>query len=470
MKLLDKTKKVFDLALALGADVLFSRTLKSSPDGRQVIGDEVATPFAQPVMPTDGEELAEGQPTGLAGALAQAVAQAKGARLVPIISAREMVYAILAIPEAAADELADSVALQIEALLPLDEEECASSFEVIGLLDGQLIVFAAVVPLHNLEPWQTAIESAGSCVIGRMGATILCWYRGILEATADLKHGRHLVVVRSLAETLLLVIDGGVLIGARGLSAGDTPAAFNRELMVVMANVEMAFGAKAMADTYLFEAQPDPAIAQSLELLVGQPVVSDTLLGLELCTQGLALRITEHPALDLTPKAWRDAERARRAKRIMIATGASLAVAWLGCAATLVFLPWYYQHKTQQTYAAIKAHAPAYERVMSLRERIDLVDRYNVRTHSVLEMLRLVAMVKPQEMIFASFNFRQHQNLRISGTTALPADVYTFKDALEKDERITAVRITRLAMDGKTRRQRFDVDITFDAINQEVSQ
>ena len=76
-------------------------------------------------------------------------------------------------------------------------------------------------------------------------------------------------------------------------------------------------------------------------------------------------------------------------------------------------------------------------------------------------MLRLVCAAKAADMTFLSMTYRQKQSLRLTGLCEDTSSVYTFKETIQKDERIREVRINRLAQDAKTRQQRFDIDIIF---------
>ena len=186
-----------------------------------------------------------------------------------------------------------------------------------------------------------------------------------------------------------------------------------------------------------------------------------------LLQQGLRLRAEEGATFDLTPQAWRDEAKAARQRRLMVAAGSVLGVLWVLGAATLFLLPRIYAQRAKLTQKRLDAQRAAYEEVLDLRERVSLIERYQDRAFSALEMLRLLCEAKAEGMVFLSMTYRQKQTLRLTGTTEATADVYAFKEALQKDARVREVRINRLVQDGKTRKQRFDVEILF-AVEEET--
>lgn len=452
------------LAVVQGQRMLFARVLKRNNKVNFDIGTEEAYPYPiiePPIDATFDTVTEEVETYPLVDALKAALAKSGCTNLVPIIPSYHSVYNIFTIPEAAQDDLHESVALHVEELSPFDEDESATGFEVLGIYAGQIVIFGAAVPLLHLTDWYQAIVANNRPHVGRIGSTLLCWYRGILAAYPATQEGRCVLIVHTDAETVVLVVDQGTLIGARGLETGYTQQDFNRELLIGMTNAELTFGPKDLKMCYCFEVAPDEAFHTAITGLLGCEITSEILEGYTLCTSGLALRITEHPALDLTPKQWRQEEHQRKAKRLMTIISIIVGIIWLACAGALWGIPAYYEMRTNSMNQAIKDHQRAYRDVLGLRDRIDLIERYTKRDYSSLEILRLVCQAKASEIIFSSFNFRQKQNVRISGTAAMAEEVYSFKDALEKDARIQSVRITRLVRDGRTSRQRFDLEILF---------
>ncbi|MBR4946464.1 MAG: hypothetical protein IKZ27_05700, partial [Kiritimatiellae bacterium] len=175
----------------------------------------------------------------------------------------------------------------------------------------------------------------------------------------------------------------------------------------------------------------------------------------------LQQRASAGKTFDLTPQSWRDEARAKRNKRVLGVFAVFFGLIWSAAALALFLLPRYYALQAKETALRIQAHRNAYNDVVGLQERVDLILRYQNRRYSALEMLRLVCAAKAEDMTFLSISYRQKQSLRLTGNCNETASVYAFKEAVQKDGRIQEVRIDRLAQDAKTRQQRFDIDILF---------
>ena len=192
-----------------------------------------------------------------------------------------------------------------------------------------------------------------------------------------------------------------------------------------------------------------------------------------LLQRGLRLRAEEGAAFDLTPQAWRDEAKATRQRKLLIVGGSVLGVAWLLCALYLFLMPKIYGKLADDVAARLDAQHAAYMEVLALRDRVDLIRRYEDHSRSALEMLRLLCQEKAENVIFQSFTYNRDTSVRVVGLADDTSDVYGLKDALQKDRgpngetRIAAVNINRLTQDPKTRRQRFDIEILFPVPSEE---
>ena len=174
-----------------------------------------------------------------------------------------------------------------------------------------------------------------------------------------------------------------------------------------------------------------------------------------------------------TPQAWRDEAKATRQRKLLVVGGSVLGVAWLLCALYLFLMPKIYGKLADDVAARLDAQHAAYMEVLALRDRVDLIRRYEDHSRSALEMLRLLCQEKAENVIFQSFTYNRDTSVRVVGLADDTSDVYGLKDALQKDRgpngetRIAAVNINRLTQDPKTRRQRFDIEILFPVPSEE---
>lgn len=387
----------------------------------------------------------------------------------PAVPTFGTVYARLTLPAEAADTATEALGLQAEALSPFEEGTYAVGIEPLGAHGEEAAYWVAVASDLSLDdPWHDWLATRGLLGKLRLDLTGFGWWRGMLARRPALAKGRWLAALRTGQEQLLLLLEEGKPREMRALPPEAPDGDFARETMLALAQAAMA-GGGAPEGAVLFA--KEPAAGAPLQEVLGQapdfePLASDEAAE-ALLQQGLRLRAEEGATFDLTPQAWRDEAKAARQRRLMVAAGSVLGVLWVLGAATLFLLPRIYAQRAKLTQKRLDAQRAAYEEVLDLRERVSLIERYQDRAFSALEMLRLLCEAKAEGMVFLSMTYRQKQTLRLTGTTEATADVYAFKEALQKDARVREVRINRLVQDGKTRKQRFDVEILF-AVEEET--
>lgn len=383
---------------------------------------------------------------------------------VPAVVTVGTVYALLTLPAETAETLAETIQLQAEALSPFDEGEYATGYEVLRRGEQEWDVLVAVASDLSLDdPWHDWLQSRGVVGSVRLDLTLLGWLRVLASRTPAVMQGTHLVTIRAAGEQIILLMHDGLPRVVRALPP-ETPAAdFLREVMLVLTRAALSGDRLAPETVFSLTAQPDsePSLAELTGLTPEVQALSEDEAA-ALLRSGLAARATDPSAtFDLTPTAWLEEAKAKKQRRALFATGSVLAVVWLLAALTLFLLPKIYSRLSANVLAQVTAQHAAYQEVLDLRERVTLIERYQDRQYSALELLRLVCAAKAQNVTFLSFTYRQKQTLKISGLADDTSDVYSFKENLQKDPRIVEVKITRLAQDAKTRRQRFDVELLF---------
>lgn len=380
------------------------------------------------------------------------------------------VYARFSLPAEAADTAEEALRLQAETLSPFEEGAYAMGVEPLGQRGEEAEYLVAVASDASLDGlWHDWLAARGLLGRLRLDLSGLGWLRGMLERRPALAEGCWLAALRAGQEQLILLLREGRPLEMRALPPEAADADFARETTLALAQAAMA-GVRAPEGAVLFAKNPEAG--EPLREVLGQEPTFEPLGDDEaaeaLLQRGLRLRAEEGATFDLTPQAWRDEAKAARQRRMMLAAGSALGALWLLGAATLFLLPKAYAHRAKVAQTRLDAQHAAYEEVLDLRERVSLIERYQDRSFSALEMLRLLCEAKAEGMVFLSLTYRQKQALRLAGTTEATADVYAFKDALQKDPRVREVRINRLVQDGKTRKQRFDVEILF-AVEEETA-
>ena len=370
----------------------------------------------------------------------------------------------LVLPIEAEETLAETVSLETAALSPFDEGAYATGWEIVQRTPETLTLWVAMAATDTLDArWHDALRAEGKLAKVRIDLTLFAWLRLLPEFAPEVARAHTLVLVRTAREQLLLLLHEGVLEAARALPGATADGDLAREITLLLSRsaLEGICGA------------PDALVCLVPTPEAAQPAVAAT--GLEAHVVALDEAAAEARLIaaldaraegaqggcDLTPEAWREEARALQRKRRLCLGGTLLGCIWLLCALTLFLLPRVYRKFADDVAQQIRTQHRAYQAVQELRERVALIERYQDRSNSALEMLRLLCEVKPKPMLFLSLNYRQKQQLKVSGLTDDSSDVYAFKEALQRDPRLAEIKITRLNQDPKTRKQRFDIDITF---------
>lgn len=379
----------------------------------------------------------------------------------PYVPTYRAMTGILAFPEETADALDEAVRLQAETISPFEEGEAAVGYETVGHRNGELWVMLVIVPVMAMaEQWHGTLTDRRLIGGVRIDLSALAWCRALRNLKPELTGGNRLVIVRVKEEQLLMLLHDGAVTAIRSLAPEADDAELRREALLLMAKAAISGADGAPQSAHCFT--DSDATADGLADTVG---LTPETVRLEdpdaLLQEGLRLREAEGATLDLTPETWIAEARAAAALRRLKAVGIGAAGLWLLCAATLFILPRYYAAKADDIEARLASHSAAYAEVLDLQRRVQLIARYQDRSLSALEMLRLICEDLSEGMTFMNFNYRQGQYIRVSGTTPSTADVYALKDRLQKDVRIAEVKITRLVQEPKTGLQRFDVEILF---------
>ncbi len=388
----------------------------------------------------------------------------------PAVLTYQAVLARLTLPTEAVDGAKEALRLEAEALSPFEEGAYAVGIEPLeGSAEGASYWVAVASNEALGEAWYEPLKRRGALGSTRLDLTVFGWLCGLLARRKALRKGHWMVAIRVAQEQLIVLLNEGTPYELRALPPEASDGDFAREAMLLLAQASLA--GRGLPQGAVCVAVSREA-AEPLTGLMEQPPEVELLDSDEaadlLLQQGLRTRAERGATFDLTPQAWRDEARATRQRHLMVLVGSLVGVLWLAAAAVLFFLPHYYDHQAKIVEKRLGAQRTAYEAVLDLRERVNLIERYQDRSFSALEMLRLVCAVKAEGMVFLSMTYRQKQTLRFTGTAEATADVYALKDALQKDDRIREVRINRLVQDAKSRKQRFDVELLFVTAEEEM--
>ncbi len=391
----------------------------------------------------------------------------------PAVPTFDTVCARLSLPIEAEETLADAARLEAEALSPFEEGLYTFSYEVLRRGPESLDVLVAAAADATLDArGHDRLAAAGLLGKVRLDLSALAWARALVDRRPDLAQGLRPVLLCAPDERLLMVLEGGAPLEIRAFATDVPDDVLARQATLLLARLGMDGRAGELGAGLCCAAAPEAA-GPLREALGAEPAFEPIGDAEALLQRGLRLRAEEGAAFDLTPQAWRDEARATRQRRLFIAGGSALGVVWLLCALALFLVPRVYGKLADDVGDRLRAQQAAYEEVLALRDRVDLIRRYEDHSRSALEMLRLLCQEKAENVIFLSFTYNRDTSVRVTGLADDTSDVYGLKDALQKDRgpdgaaRIAAVNINRLTQDPKTRRQRFDIEILFPVPSEE---
>lgn len=467
------------IAVTVGEGMLCAQRLRKDRD-KWMAGKEAAWPMTDERRALAAEEQPQGeegplseneafekvQPPSLSETLQKALTDLGGTGVALAVNTDQVICTIFKVPLAARDDLRDIALLEMDKLSPFDDDEHTIGFEVLGETADDLIVFAAAVPFASLAGWEGALIDTRTGIV-RVDVSILAWWRGLIQEGLT-GSGRQVVLVTSRAETDILILDDGIPIVTRGIGSDLAPEDFTREILFSCLNAEVDFGPKPIETCHVFtlcqlENETFEAIAQATQCPAPEVTVLDSFTA---CTRGLALRTIEGAPLDLTPPHWLAREKEAATKKKMLIFSAIAGGIWLLITIILFSGPAIYRHLTARTNNRANLERGQYNAVVQLKDRVEMLERYTNSDRSVLEVLRALIGDMPEGIVFSSITYRHDQGLRFSGDSPTTAEVYALKDLLDNSGTYAEVKISQLAVERRTQRQRFDIEANFKGLEE----
>ncbi len=361
------------------------------------------------------------------------------------VSTSRLILRTSRFPSTDGDEIASMSLNQMEkdAPLPLDEMVC--SFEVLSTDETSSLVLSAGTPVSCVEEISaTAGVSPGR--VERVDALFL----GILKTLLDKKVVggmlREVIVAEEGSSMTLAILDSGKPISIRSmgdLASLNTGSLLNTTLLALM-QTQQDHG---KADLTRFVCFSDSLQLQSAVATVadarGCAVKHVSPKSFPPAAYGVALRTVDGAAMNLFPEGWRTklAEgKFRRTYRYSLLAGAAL---WLLTAGWIYGWPLILDQRVKSLNAVVKRLEPDESKVVDLRNRISIIDRYSDRTFSPMEALLEVAVNQPQGIDLSSFRFNGAKNQTlVEGRSRVPTLVYDFMDRLKTSKIFREVKLS----------------------------
>lgn len=414
---------------------------------------------------------------------------AKAVREVPIEDGTSLalppgilVPRVLSLPATDAESLASMVRLKMEELAPVSGDDLEVAYEVLGATESATRVFAVAVPIRTLDALAADLEASGLAVT-RIDSALLCEWRSISrhEEAAHPEGGdggapdaRCLFVAALPSGRFdLFAADESGLLFARSL--GEPAAGEDLRREITLSLLDIASEHPGFAPDRLAFVAPDgtdPQFADAASEAAGIPAETIREGDLTPYVESALDREGEGGCIDIVPPAWREDEEATQRRR-RFTYGAIAAVAvWAVIFGVMTYIPRSIAGDTAAARREIAAMMPQFSEVAELRTRVRLIQSYEDRTLSVLEMLRRLCSEMPDGMALATFAYEKTDDgttsgrrgpggIRATGDAADADSILRLKNALDEAGPFQPARIKGPTMDGQRRRFKFELDWRF---------
>jgi hypothetical protein len=373
---------------------------------------------------------------------------------------------IIELPSLDRQELSGMVELQIGKMSPFPVDELVVSFEVLDERAGAALVLIAAARRETLERLRAELGEPAHIDID-----LLAWWQALREE--DREPGRVYSVLLNSTRAELIASDDGVPVAARVLLERDE---LGWHEFLELLSEELNFSAVALESDWgegraerLRIYYDDSITAEELEQIdsmTEMPVTHKPLGDFPPLSELLVRRRVERAelCLDLLPADWRSADAERVLKRRILRSVAMLAVVWVAAVtAVIAYGAWERASLRKSERRAEELKGPA-QRSLELQSRIEVLERYADRTHSVLECLREVSVLLPANLELQSFSFKKNAQVDLRGMSSGigATEIYTYFQALEKSDKFTALndqRVTTATSRGGSRASQFQASL-----------
>ena len=376
------------------------------------VGDQVASPID---FPEDApvEAVAE-EDKPLARALREAVKHFGQSEFTLSLPLSKLLVKSVRMPVEAREDLLGAAKLELDGISPFPDEELAPAAEVVAETDSEILALVSALPASAAAEISAALAAARVHVT-RTDATALGWLRSLWPRLGEVEAQRRLVLLNLGDGWDLAVLDGDAPVQLRGIGAVGSAAELVREVTLSLLACEAGSADVDDVAVCCLE-QPGGSVLQRLSSFgpVRMLLVDDPVGGVE----GCARREAEGIAFDVTPADWAEARTESRFRRNFKAFLAVAIGLWAIVMGVLFGYDTVYDMmKGRQKDLHKGAHARAYKEVVAMTNCVALLGRYEDRSKSALEMLRLVTASMPDDegMTFESFGFKRGDYVRVSG-------------------------------------------------------
>jgi len=339
----------------------------------------------------------------------------------------------------------------LKAMSPFPDEPLAVSCETVRESGNERVVLAAALPESAADDIAEALDAAKLSVVKidalALGALRGIWGDlGIVDATppsrpeAEPSVKRKLVLLRSPDCTTIVVLDGDQPASIRAVT---DESGLKRETMMSLLEAEDFNGPRELAETIEREVPVEAALV------------------------GIRERAADPSTLNAIPDSWHDVLIETRFKSKLVRNLSVACGVWLLAMGVLFGVPVAYGFMTDHVKGLCEAHKSQYKAVFDKRAKTRLVQKYSDHACGALEITKAVSDRMPEGITLTGWEFGRDTGVRVKGEAEDKSAIYEFKDKLTAmakeggEEPVFKVVQLGTVNSQKDGTQRFDLECRF---------
>lgn len=380
------------------------------------------------------------------------------------LSGASVLLKVLELPRVEPEEMAGMVQLQVDKFSPFPVDTMVVSHEVLKEDAQTAHVLVGAAKMDVATGAGNFIEKAG-VVPARMEALPLAWWHALRASREADGDGRHVYLILQENTCEMIVAEHGIPLLFRSFENSSAQVAdgfldeISEGLGYTLMSLELETGHSGMAGLSIWHTEAVSAAAvQKLVSNFSCPVKSESLTKLPPPAESLARLLALNQGMNLLPVAIRDERRglAFRRKLLLIALG--LLGMWALVVA--IFMGGFMLEKAmlnRRTREMKELKGPADE-VREMRRRVNSIQRYTDKSHSVLECLRETSRLQTFGIELTQVSYRKGEAIVLSGEASEASQVYDFKNKLD-----TSTLFTKGNLKGPQKvrgKETFEIELT----------
>ncbi|MCG3149248.1 MAG: hypothetical protein PCFJNLEI_02708 [Verrucomicrobiae bacterium] len=387
-------------------------------------------------------------------------------RIVTAVSCEDVLCQTLRLPTTEAGELQQMLDLQIDNLTPLPLEEVVYSFEPLDATATETRVLVAVARKAAVNERVAALEAAG-WPAEVVGVDALAVFRHLLRqkalpADAQLN---TLVLVGSRVANFILYSAGtivairSVMLGSQGVAAELLREELERTLVAAEVELPTAEVGRTTLATWNESVRPQLA-AVAAEWGAATEFLSNGTTpnpAASVCLEAAAAGPTQ---LNLLPAEWRERRKKAGVRRLLVRGAIALGVLYLLALIGLLTFMAVRQAQLGSVQAEIRKLEPRFTKARELSRTLGALQRQLDTKYSVLEVLREVSQLLPENVKMNGFSFKKDETVVIRAQAQSAGFATDFISRLEHSAMFTKVTPGNMRSEPGTGLTKFDVTCT----------